>query len=219
MTMKRMMVLSVVVVLAVGGAMAVRSIRRMPAAPDEMAKTTRVERSGQRAVPTSGTSSKDNVGAQMVVEAHRTGEHPERLSPLIAPAPFDPVKFESDPQSYLEVVEPGRCFQTARATGADAVYLEPASSLAARGNPGDEVTLMVKSAPLAPVTFTAFQGGKFRENGLGSVSVRGDARGYATAHFEVPPAANGQMAVLVGSPLAVGNQTFMVDATLAVAAD
>ncbi|HEY2902638.1 MAG TPA: hypothetical protein VGL59_18780 [Polyangia bacterium] len=72
--------------------------------------------------------------------------------------------------------------------------------------------MMVIGAPNGPVTFTAFEGGQFTENGLNSVSVRGNALGLASAHFKAPIDANGRLPILVGSPLALGNQTFLVDA-------
>jgi hypothetical protein len=161
----------------------------------------------------SSVASADNPGAHSVIEAVKTGKYPERLTPLIAPRPFDLVAFEANPQQYLDTVEPGRCFQTLKNPGPDSAYLHPASQSLVRAQADEPIALMVKGAPNAPVTFTAFEGGQFTENGLNSVSVRGDARGYATAHFKVPAGANGRLPVLAGSPMAVGNQTFLIDAT------
>ena len=68
------------------------------------------------------------------------------------------------------------------------------------------------------VTFTAFGPGQFTENTLNSVSVRADARGYAVAHFTAPLGLTGHVPVLVGSPLSIGNQSFLLDVTRTVAA-
>jgi hypothetical protein len=152
-----------------------------------------------------------------VLEASSSGKHPERLSPLMPPTPFDRTAFEADPDAYLDVVEPGRCFQTATADGPDAVALVGSPLVAA--TPGAMVPLLVRGAPGAPVTFTAFDGGVFAENGLGSVSVRADARGYAVVNFATPPDARGHLAVVAGSPLAVGNQRFFVEITPPLAAN
>ena len=63
------------------------------------------------------------------------------------------------------------------------------------------------------MTFTAFSGGYVAENSLNSVSVRAGARGYAGATFVAPEGTRMRFAVLVGSPLKVGNQRFFVDTT------
>ncbi len=55
-----------------------------------------------------------NVHVASVVEAIETGKFPERLSPLVAPAPFDREAFQKDPASYLNIVEPGRVWQVAQ---------------------------------------------------------------------------------------------------------
>jgi hypothetical protein len=161
----------------------------------------------------------DNPNVRSVREAQATRTHPERLSPLIAPLPFDKESFENDPKAYLDVVEPGRCFRTAKATGPETPPLLAASSLAPRTEPGGKAWLMVRGVPNAPVTFTAFSGGHFAENTLNSISVRADARGYAGVNFVAPGGIRSRFAVLVGSPLAVGNQRFFVDTVGSIAAN
>ncbi len=64
-----------------------------------------------------------------------------------------------------------------------------------------------------PVTFTAFGAGSFHENDLASVTVRADAHGFAMVHAVPPPPGRGDMRVQVASPVAVGNQQFVVRAT------
>jgi hypothetical protein len=64
--------------------------------------------------------------------------------------------------------------------------------------------------PDAPVTYTTFGGGTFKENGIGSVSVRADGRGLASAHYSADRGIDGDVTVVAGSPSAVGNQRFFV---------
>jgi len=168
----------------------------------------------QVALSDNSAAGPDSPGTRSVLDAVKTGKHPERLTPLIAPVAFDTATFEANPQQYLDVVEPGRCFQTLKNPAPNSPYLQPAGPSLVSAQPDETVLLMVKGAPNGPVTFTAFEGGRFAENGLNSVSVRSDARGYASAHFKTPADANGRLPVLAGSPLALGNQTFLVDATI-----
>lgn len=48
-----------------------------------------------------------------MVEALKNHTHPERLSALVQPAPFDVAKFKADPTAYANEVVPGRVFQSA----------------------------------------------------------------------------------------------------------
>src|SRR5262249_23940021 len=105
--------------------------------------------------------------------------------------------------AYLARVEPARCFQTAK-PGAEVAPLEVASPLRTKVAWGDAAVLWVKTVPNSPVTFTAFQGGIFKENGVGSVSVRSDARGLAAAHSPACPGISGDVTAAAGSPLAPG---------------
>lgn len=146
---------------------------------------------------------------QSVAEAGRLGR-PERLSPLLAAPAFDVEAFQRDPEAYLGVVEPARCFQTASAAAPDRVYLAAMTDLDAVVNEGVDATLVVRSVPNMPVTFTAFGAGSFRENDLSSVTVKADARGFAMVHAVPPPVGAGDMRVQAGSPVAVGNQVFAV---------
>jgi hypothetical protein len=153
----------------------------------------------------------ESANKRSIVEAAQTHTHPERLSPMIAPTPFNRADWEANPQAYLDVVEPGRCYRTAESPGPDTPQLRAQSPRLSHSEPGGKTHLMVMSAPNSPVTFTAFGGGEFVENGLNSISVKADARGYAGVTFVVPENARGLLPVLVGSPLAVGNQTFLID--------
>ncbi len=129
---------------------------------------------------------------------------------LAPPGSFDRKEFEADPATYLKTVEPGRCFQTAQPTGPDDVRLTMASSPLTKLPPGGEVSLSVKGAANAPVTFTSFNGGNFKESKLGSVTVQADGAGLAVATFSAGPGIRGDLRIQAGSPLAVGFQTFLV---------
>ncbi|MFT3771416.1 MAG: hypothetical protein QM820_38875 [Minicystis sp.] len=146
-----------------------------------------------------------------VVEARETGRFPERLNPSIPPKPFDRAAFEANPRAYLDVVEPGRVWQTA--DGAPSVKALEAVGVAYREvAPGGSVVLEVTGEPRAPVTFTSFDMGAF-ENGLPSITVVGDTNGVSRAVFTATPGTVLAVNILAGSPLAVGNVKFVVMAS------
>jgi hypothetical protein len=151
-----------------------------------------------------------NPNVQSIVEASRSHKHPERLSPLATPSPFDADAFAANPRAYLDVVEPGRCFRTARNAGPETPQLKAESLRIQRAAPGAKVPLLVMSAPHAPVTFTAFTGGSFEENGLNSISVQADARGYAIVNFATPADGRAVLHVVVGSETAIGNVRYVI---------
>jgi hypothetical protein len=124
--------------------------------------------------------------------------------------PFDKKAFEADPDAYIKTVEPARCFDTAQPKSVDDVRLVMASPPVLDLPPGEKVVLKVKGAPSAPVTFTSFNGGKFDESKLGSVTVRADATGLAAATFSAGPGIGGDPRIQAGSPMAVGHQTFLL---------
>lgn len=143
-----------------------------------------------------------------VIEAAPTGLHPERLSPLIPPAPFDREAFVRDPQAYLDVVEPGRVFQSAD-EGEGLRSLEPEGPVHLEAAPRGSVRLAVKGEPLSPVTFTSFDRGAF-DNELGSITVLADAAGEASVRFVATAGTIDDVNILSASPLAVGQVAFRV---------
>jgi hypothetical protein len=145
--------------------------------------------------------------AAVVRETLKTA--PARLSTTAALPPFDKQAYDADPQAYLSRVEPARCFQTA-APSAEGTPLEvqvPARSVMPTGG---ETPLWVKGLPGAPVTFTTFDGGAFKENGLPSVTVQADGRGLAVAHFTAGKGIGGDVSIVAGSPLSMGVQRFVI---------
>jgi hypothetical protein len=147
---------------------------------------------------------KERAHAALAEALHRS---PGLLSTTAAIPPFDAEAFRRDPKEYLVQVVPARCFQTAK-PGPDATVLEAQTPKLAEIERGADTRLWVRGAPNAPVTFTAFDGGTFKENDLGSVTVQADARGLAVAHFVAGRGIVGDLNVVAGSPLAVGAQRF-----------
>jgi hypothetical protein len=145
--------------------------------------------------------------AEAVAQALRAA--PDRLSTTAALPPFDRAAFAANPRQYLARVEPARCFQTA-APGRDVVALQTAVPARAAVTRGVDHPLWVKTAPGAPVTFTAFDGGAFKENGLPSVTVQANANGLAVARFTAPRGVDGDLNIVAGSPLAAGVQRFFL---------
>lgn len=149
-----------------------------------------------------------NANVASVAEAARTNTHPERLSPLIAPRPFDAAAFAADPQGYLNVVEPGRVFQSA-APGAAVPVLQVKGKGSIEIAPGGACPLAVITAPNAPVTFTSLDLGTF-PNQLTSITVRADAQGEARTEFAASGGAIADVQVMVGSPGASGQVKFQI---------
>lgn len=147
--------------------------------------------------------------AASAYEALKTGKHPERLSVFVPPKPFNKEKFEQDPQSYLNVNEPGRVYQTAQPAKGVGV-LKPVGGRLHRIKQGDEVKLKVRSAPKAPVTFTSFDMGTFKESKLNSVTVRADKLGLAETTFVGTKGTLNDVRILAGSPMTTGQVKFTV---------
>ena len=110
-----------------------------------------------------------NPQVASVAAALKDRKNPARFSSFVKATPFNAEQYASDPQSYLNVVEPGRVFQPAQ-PGPDVKQLTRASGRYFRIAQGETVTLAVKGQPKAPVTFTSFDLGSF-ENQLTSVSL------------------------------------------------
>jgi len=150
-----------------------------------------------------------NPQAASVAEALRTQTHPERLTPMVAPLPFDPVAYAKDPKPYLSVTEPGRVFDTAAPTATTPV-LRPVTATTASVAPGGTVRLAVRTAPGAPVSWLSTDLGSF-DNRLVSMTVASGADGIAEAHFTATPGVAGRVTIQAGSPLASGQVRFVLE--------
>ena len=154
-----------------------------------------------------------NVYVKSVVEAFKTGKHPERISSMAQSRPFDAEAYQQDPSDYLETIEPGRVFQPAQ-PGPGVPRLDYTARPAVEVTQGESVPLQVKAVPNAPVTFTSFDLGRFKESLLTSVTVQANDQGVATAKFEATPGTIGHVDVLAASPMTSGQLRFMVNVTL-----
>jgi hypothetical protein len=147
-----------------------------------------------------------NANTLSVAEAARTGQHPERLTPMIAPPPFQKAAFERDPETYLNTIEPGRVYQGLPG-GKDVPTIEAVGAVVATLTQNEKVKLKVKAAPNGPVTFTAFDGGVF-PNKLASINVRADEKGQASTEYVPTAGVLNDVHILAGSPMCSGRALF-----------
>jgi len=152
-----------------------------------------------------------NANVASVAEAARTGKFPERLSPMIAPKPFDAAAFSANPQSYLKVVEPGRVFQTA-APGINVPVLRSKGTASFEIATGSSCTLATITAPHAPVTFVTLDLGTF-PNSLTAITVQANAEGEASTVYTASGGVIADVQVMAGSPMASGQVKFHVFVT------
>ncbi len=129
----------------------------------------------------------------------------------MAPKPFDPAAFAANPQAYLDVVEPGRVFQSAT-PGAGVPVLEPVGVASFEIPEGGSCTLTVTTAPNMPVTFTAKDLGTF-PNALTSITVQADDKGVASTVYSASGGVVAAAQVLAGSPAASGQVGFHIFVT------
>lgn len=164
------------------------------------------------------TATDPNPRVQSILEAKRTGRFPERLTPLVAPKPFDASAWERDPESYLNVVEPGRVEQASQDPNAPAITTTEPPRI--RHVPtGETLVLKVRAVPGAPVSWACTRGGLFAESKVGAVTVRADADGIASVTFFATPHAEGETTVLAASPFCAGQaeHILLIDPPLAQA--
>lgn len=161
------------------------------------------------APPLHSMAEQAEANRRSVREAIDTGRFPERLQPSVAPRPFDPAAFKAAPQAYLDVVEPGRAYQTAPAVLGTRT-LDVVGDWYLEATPGQGVVLAVQGEPLAPVSFTCRNMGGTFENGLASVTVRSDAGGHASTTFTLFPGTVDPVYILAGSPVTMGQVNFQI---------
>ncbi|MBI3831839.1 MAG: hypothetical protein HY291_20120 [Planctomycetes bacterium] len=148
--------------------------------------------------------------AASVAEALKKKDHPERLSALLPPKPFDKAAFEAQPAAYLSVAEPGRCYQSAQ-PGQDVPMLSAQSPLSSRIKQGESIKLTVKTVPMAPFSATSFDGGAFTESKLNCVTVRADKEGVASVTFVATPGTLNDCHILGAAPLSSGQVRFVIE--------
>ncbi len=142
-----------------------------------------------------------------VIEAYQSGENPERISPMFVPKPFDLASYQRNPQAYVDVLEPGRAWQS----------LPPGPDVKSIGTnqevhkmkPKESVRLRARAVPKAPVTFTSTDLGAF-ENDLASITVIAGEDGWASAVLTATPGTEGDVNVSAASPMTSGRLVFRV---------
>jgi hypothetical protein len=157
-----------------------------------------------------------NPNVKSVVEAIRDKKHPERLTPMVAPALFDAKAFAANPRAYLDVVEPGRAFAPAQ-PGKNVPRMKPLSPHFQRVEQGGSVKLQVTGKPKMPVTFTSLDLGQF-SNQLTSITVVVNDQGIAEAEFFATPGTIDDVRVVAASPATSGQASFIVNVNLPSAA-
>lgn len=149
-----------------------------------------------------------NANIDSVIEAAEGTGLAERLSPMIAPAPFDVEQFRRSPEAYLDVVEPGRAWQSAppgpgiKSIGTNKNFHEVEA--------GESVRLQALAVPNGPIAFTSTDLGAF-QNDLSSITVLADDRGWAEATFTATPGTVGGVNVSAASPMASGRLSFFIN--------
>ena len=160
---------------------------------------------------TEGVDPKANAQVASVAEALKNTKFAERLSPLIQPKPFDRAQFEKDPQAYLNVIEPGRVFQT-KNPDQEVVVIQRISEPFVTIQQNDKTILKVKALPLMPVTFTSFDLGAF-QNKLTSITVQADKDGFAQATFIGTEGTLADCNILASCPETSGRIKFVISVT------
>lgn len=186
---------------------AVQQSEAAPAQPGDVPSLVNIEKMIPRLAPVDRGL---NANTESIAEALEKRMNPERLSASFMPEAFDTETFKRDPQAYLDVVEPGRAFQTLR-PGDDVPALE---AIGSNGDyvevfEGETAVLLVEAPPGAPVTFTSLDAGAF-ENSLPSITVQANRSGRARAVFEATAGTSAYVEVLAGSPMAAEQVPFLI---------
>ena len=158
---------------------------------------------------TEGVEPNANPQVASVAAALKNNNHPERLSPLVQPKPFDREAFEKDPKTYLQVIEPGRVFQSLNPDkGVTSIQIVSEAFVTIQQK--EQTVLKVKALPLMPVTFTSFDLGAF-QNKLTSITVQADSLGLATATFIATEGTIADCNILASCPVTSGRIKFIVN--------
>ena len=153
--------------------------------------------------------------AALVAESLKTGTHPERLSALVEPPPFDRQRWLSGDAAfiatYLQESQPGRVFQPAQ-PGAAVPKLRFASAPGVVIAQGATCGLSVEAPVGAPVSFAVMDGGVFG-NQLAAQTVRAGDDGRAMVLYTATAGVIEDVSILAASPLASGQLRFRIHVT------
>lgn len=156
--------------------------------------------------------SESNPHIKATTEALRTETHPERVSILVSPKPFDAKNWASNKGSYkkdyLSVVEPARVFQSSTNPKAKNIKAISEYYQEIEQNSG-MAELTVQAEPGSPVSAYAFDGGEF-SNRMVANTVMADASGKATFKFKAGNGVIMDCNIRVSSPQSRGYLKFIV---------
>jgi len=150
-----------------------------------------------------------NAQVRSVAEALKNKSHPERLSALAKPTPFDLSAFQKDPASYTGTVQPGRVFDV-RAPGKDTPRLLALSEPMHTLKQGESVSLKLKTLPKMPLNAVSLDGGSF-QNKLNAITVLADEQGVAEIQFFATAGTINEVTILSSSPVASGQHKFLIN--------
>lgn len=176
---------------------------------DSVLEAVKTKRHQERLSPYHDASIFDRVAWQHNPKVYRIvkSETASEQKAKVVAASFVSVNQNED-NSYLEIAEPARIYDTAQ-PDVSVPVLDITSNAINKINEGESIRLSVKTLPLAPASFTAFGVSKF-ENGLTTITVVADENGIASANLTVNTG-GAAIDVVAGSPVASGTVRFRVD--------
>ena len=149
-----------------------------------------------------------------VIEALDSGKYPERLSPQIAPKPFDYESWKKNTNNfrstYLQTIEPSRIHFHKAKPGPKVKAIRSKSADKEDVKTGDTVELIAQAAPNSPVTWFVSSGGLFTESKLNTVTTLSDSNGIAKAHWYAAPGATEEVEISASSPFNASMASFFI---------
>ena len=146
--------------------------------------------------------SEENLQKPQVQSAIEATHNPEkfasRLSPLHPAEKFDKERFKNDP-SYAKYIvenpEPARVWQTDEKSD---IKLKRVSNYYLEAYQNEEIPIIVKGAPLSPISIFSADLGKFKSSGLAQATQISDANGIVEFQYIPTEGTFGSSNLLVG---------------------
>lgn len=121
---------------------------------------------------------------------------------------FDLERYLEDPTYYLNTVEPGRAFDSAKANS-EIKNIERVGYSSIQTTQNKTVELKAKGEKGMPVSFTVFDGGHF-QNGLSFITIKAGEGGVATAEYTPTNGVVNQTRIRAASPVNSGTLQWTV---------
>jgi hypothetical protein len=150
-----------------------------------------------------------NKQVESVYASLKDRKNPRAFSSFEMANEFDLEAFKSDPDAYLNEIEPSRVFSPAQ-PGEGVSVLSSAGPSYHQVVQGESVILAVQAVEGAPVSLTSFDLGSF-ENELTSITVKADENGVARAKFTATGGTINEVKILAASPMTTGQVKFTVN--------